>query len=142
MQNKLTKYRAAVDAADRWLSEIAQEIKPVAKRYIAIQKMRSSYYTDCMPSSIEHISDQQGNVIFSGYSYYSRGCQDSESISLPREIVYATNEEREAIFTKMESDIAAERKKAAEEQAARTEAAEKEHFLALRAKYEGTPNVR
>jgi len=142
MQNKLTKYRAAVDAADRWLSEIAQEIKPVAARYAAIQKSKSAYFTDLLPDSIEHISNHQGNVIFSGYSYYSRGCQDSESISIPRDLAYGTDEEREVIFTQMESDLAAEKKAAAEEQAAKTEAAEKAHFLALRAKYEGTTNVR
>lgn len=143
MQNKLTKYHAATEAAERWLDEIEKEMRPVATRYSEIMSKTDDRfrYDHRFPGGIEHITHHQGNVIFSGHSYF-RGCSHSESISIPREIVYGTDEEREHIFTKMESDIAAKQKAAADQEAREIEATEKAHFLALRAKYEGTPHVR
>ncbi len=137
MHSKLRKYRAATEAAERWMDEIKKEIEPVYLKYRGIVGDRAGDY---FPPSIDSISEYNGMVHIDGVSY-SRGCSNRLSCKLPAEIFYGTSEDRERIFTQMteQKSIAANEAKLAKQIA--LEEIERQQLALLKSKYEGTNHV-
>ena len=133
----LDKYFAAKDGADDYEDEVFNWLEPIGERYGKLQNelLEAGGKThwssmDYYPSTVTNVESYGDFIHVSGH-WHRRGCTDPESCNLPRDLVYATDAQREVIFSNIEQQIADAKSNRQAEQEAR----ERAQLENLQAKY-------
>lgn len=132
LEQNLKKLFAAQEAVERWQDEVEAELRKIGERYMQLRNEIKGGYKDYYPRGVDTITDN-GKFIHVAGGWLRRGCYDSESCDIPKELVFASLEDREEYFSKMQAQIA--RKAEAERRERENE--ERATYEALRSKFEG-----